>query len=84
MKAHNNHYCQLVGQPATFHKFVGATSLLRVHNEATGSATHSESWQTSFDMNPPTVISARNLTKTYGELTAVDKQLEHIVEQGTT
>ncbi|BCW05039.1 ABC transporter [Arthrobacter sp. NtRootA1] len=55
-----------------FHIFVGATSLLRVHNEATGSATHSESWQTSFDMNPPTVISARNLTKTYGELTAVD------------
>ncbi|MDR6688842.1 lipooligosaccharide transport system ATP-binding protein [Arthrobacter sp. 1088] len=43
-----------------------------MHNEATGSATHSESWQTSFDMNPPTVISARNLTKTYGELTAVD------------
>lgn len=55
-----------------FHIFVGATSLLRVHNEATGSATHSESWQTRFDMNPPTVISARNLTKTYGELTAVD------------
>jgi lipooligosaccharide transport system ATP-binding protein len=43
-----------------------------VHNEATGSATHSESSQTSFDMNPPTVISARNLTKTYGELAAVD------------
>ncbi|MET4619780.1 lipooligosaccharide transport system ATP-binding protein [Arthrobacter sp. 2762] len=55
-----------------FHIFLGATSLLRVHNEATGSATHSESRQTSFDMNPPTVISARNLTKTYGELTAVD------------
>jgi lipooligosaccharide transport system ATP-binding protein len=43
-----------------------------VHNEAIGSATYSKSSQTSFDMNPPTVISARNLTKTYGELTAVD------------
>lgn len=51
---------------------VGATSLLRVHNEATRSATPTESSQTRFDMNRPTVISAQNLTKTYGDLTAVD------------
>jgi lipooligosaccharide transport system ATP-binding protein len=42
-----------------------------VHNEAIRSASP-ESPQASFDMNPPTVISAHNLTKTYGELTAVD------------
>ncbi|MDP9934689.1 lipooligosaccharide transport system ATP-binding protein [Paenarthrobacter nicotinovorans] len=42
-----------------------------MHNEAIRSASP-ESPQASFDMNPPTVISAHNLTKTYGELTAVD------------
>lgn len=47
---------------------VGATTLLRVHNEATRPAPS----QARPDMNPPTVISARNLTKTYGELIAVD------------
>lgn len=51
-----------------FHIFPGPTSLLRVHNEATRPAPS----QASPDMNPPTVISARNLTKTYGELIAVD------------
>ena len=63
-----------------FHISVGATSLLRVHNEATRSATPSskqsskpsESPQASVGMNRPFVISARNLTKSYGELTAVD------------
>ncbi len=59
-----------------FHMSVGATSLLRVHNEATRSptpsSTPSESSQSGVDMNRPTVISARNLTKDYGELTAVD------------
>jgi lipooligosaccharide transport system ATP-binding protein len=51
---------------------VGATSLLRVHNEAIRSSTPSESSQTGHDMNRATVISARNLTKAYGDLTAVD------------
>ncbi len=59
-----------------FHIFPGATSLLRVHNEAirssTQSLTPSESSRTNPDMNPQTVISARNLTKAYGDLTAVD------------
>lgn len=59
-----------------FHIFPGATSLLRVHNEAirssTQSPTPSESSRTNPDMNPQTVISARNLTKAYGDLTAVD------------
>lgn len=63
-----------------FHMSVGATSLLRVHNEATRSATPSskqsskpsESPQANVGMNRPFVISARNLTKSYGELTAVD------------
>ncbi len=54
------------------HKSVGATSLLRVHNEAIRSATPTESPQSGFDMNRPLVISARNLTKAYGDLTAVD------------
>ena len=51
---------------------VGATSVLRVHNEATRPASLPESPHANAAMNPPTVIRARNLTKTYGELTAVD------------
>lgn len=51
-----------------FQVFPGSTSVLWVHNEATRSfATPSSS-----QMNPSAVITAEKLTKTYGDLTAVD------------